>query len=615
MDLCLVTKGVSISALNTVIRRCIVDCQNEREFNGLLPSLKGLINGILRSCPSKTKKGDRKNVSEALIHSVTKANISMLESLKLGALTGSFFEGMDFGNLQDSIANSVAEFVTSAMSSALTKNMSQDVEDENDQMGLYAASEDDLNLENVGRIEAEITSLLAQIPTRGNGVVELMTRRDLQKIAAEKSSSVTKLLINVASGNKKSNGHVENTLSATAISNNGNTFRLSTEQGKEDLISSILGDTMSTIQDTRASYKSTVSQLLKLQSEHSSMHADIVTDLQSCETELERIEIRKEEIRKETEKLELENDRLLTRKADIDAELAKLVTSPSSNFGYLQDKQKNLSLVVRLDDAVKIVVRELEKFESRLTTLSLPVETETVAPLQYDLEAKRIETLLFIDGKIASYVIQMRNYFFAEADIIDFLRGRISAMQVDQKGLQHEVAECTALGMRANVSQMTQSLEEIEKNISDDGAVVAALSAEAEQMRDNLIQHAEHYVALGKELTRNDYSTLREIGVQLSRIGIDCSNFVLLMPQSVAFPPHNFKQQTQPQSIAEQISFDPPSTSVNKASSVLPQQPTAAPVVLPWPKLSWAMPKQAEKKVEIKSLRDIQNEEMSAKAL
>merc|ERR1740139_257462 len=229
MDLCLVTKGVSISALNTVIRRCIIDCQNEREFNGLLPS----------------------------------------------------FEGLDFGNLQDSIANSVAEFVTSAMSAALTKNMSQDVEDENDQMGLYAASEDDLNLENVGRIEAEITSLLAQIPTRGNGVVELMTRRDLQKIAAEKSSSVTKLLINVASGNKKSNGHVENTLSATAISNNGNTFRLSTEQGKEDLISSILGDTMSTIQDTRASYKSTVSQLLKLQSEHSSMHADIVTDLQS----------------------------------------------------------------------------------------------------------------------------------------------------------------------------------------------------------------------------------------------------------------------------------------------------------------------------------------------
>ena len=68
-------------------------------------------------------------MSEALIHSVTKANISMLESLKLGALTGSFFEGMDFGNLQDSIANSVAEFVTSAMSSALTKNMSQDVED------------------------------------------------------------------------------------------------------------------------------------------------------------------------------------------------------------------------------------------------------------------------------------------------------------------------------------------------------------------------------------------------------------------------------------------------------------------------------------------------------
>jgi len=419
----------------------------------------------------------------------------------------------------------------------------------------------------------------------------------------------------VACGKNKSNGHAENTPSAAAINDNGNTCRLSTEQGKEDLTSSILGDMMSTIQEGRASYKSTVSQLLKVQSEHSSMHADIVTDLQSCETELERIEIRKEELRKEIEKLEQESERLSRRKADLDTDLEKLITNPSSNFGYLKDKQKNMSMVVRVDDAVNIVVRELEKFESRLTTLSLPAGNERVAPLKYDPEAKKIETLLYIDGKIASFVIQMRNYFFAEADIIDFLRGRISAMQVDQKSLQHQVAECTALGMRANVSQMAQSLEEIEKNISDDRAVVAALSAEAEKMRDTLIQHTENYAALGKELTRNDYSTLREIGVQLSRIGIDCSNPILLMPQPVAFPPHNFEQQPQQQSIAEQISLNPHSMGVNKASSVLPQQPTAGPVDLPLPKLSWAMPKQATKKVEIKSLRDIQNEEMSAKAL
>eukprot|EP00586_Coscinodiscus_wailesii_P009575 CAMPEP_0172503552 /NCGR_PEP_ID=MMETSP1066-20121228/170362_1 /TAXON_ID=671091 /ORGANISM="Coscinodiscus wailesii, Strain CCMP2513" /LENGTH=874 /DNA_ID=CAMNT_0013279345 /DNA_START=92 /DNA_END=2716 /DNA_ORIENTATION=- len=627
LELCTIPANSSLPPLYTLIRRCILECPKDADYATLRSSLKGLIAGILAPLPNidvGSSNGDanavKKTINESLLKSV---------SLARGAITECHKSFSSDSHSKDSIANSIGEFVVSTISVALSTCVNSN---DSPTKAQPPQPVEEIGLASIKKIEDEITSILSQLPTRGNGVVELMTRRDCQKVAADKSFLLTKLLINAATTVTANGSH-------TSVDENNNTTaraRLSSDEGRQEMATCLLAEHMPIVQESRAAFEMTQRRLKDAESEQSALQASLTADLLACQKERVRVENRKDELRKQMEELDRESDNIMAKEFEISSKLDKLSSDSNEEVSSLASKREELMGAVRVDDIVNRVLDELHQFESGLTAMQTAVINAKAEAAGLASKEKSCEITKYVDyeTKISSFFVQMRSYFVAEADIIDFLRVRVSSLQVDMKGLQREVAECTALGMATNVSQMTQSLDEISRNITEDEAAIAALCDEAENMRDELIKKTKEYAALGRDIKASDRSILTEIGTLLTRIGVGCDNQVILLPPTIltsdtnstipnglpppAITPPDIQQSAQ-HNVLSQPSMSapsqPPYTGMPEAPIPQPAVVAAPPApAVKLPKLSWAIPnKAATKKVGVKSLLDIQKEEQAAK--
>jgi len=279
--------------------------------------------------------------------------------------------------------------------------------------------------------------------------------------------------------------------------------------------------------------------------------------------------------------------------------------------------------MVRVDDAVRKLVDKLGQFEIS-SSPSSPEPVQNGDPGFEEIPKDAMESNFDL------MMLQMKNYFQAEATAVNFLEKRVLSLQGEYKDLQRETAQFTALGLTTNVSKMNQSLEEISRNISDDQTVLSALRSESEKMQNILIDRIQDYVSVMKtSISSTHEAMLADLVKSMSIIGINST------PTSI-FSQHNggsgvgaLNLTSSPvvveTGVGARITPKQPVGATGGVTSIMPSQAAApasrvvqqksAPVEPPKPRLGWAVRNGTGpvKKKEVKSFLDIQKEEMSAK--
>merc|ERR1712071_284469 len=261
-------------------------------------------------------------------------------------------------------------------------------------------------------------------------------------------------------------------------------------------------------------------------------------------------------------------------------------------MGEVDNLKAELKKVARLAEVEEKVSGILDKFEHLENSLS-GHNRDVINTDNQNLPLDSSE----VEGKLQSFLILAKNYFITEADCVAFMNNRIVKTQNDVKDLQREIAECTALGMTTNVSKMQSLLVQNSGYIVEDEGVVSLLRRDAESMRDQVIERVTTYISVGNVLTPSLETVLISIGYILARIGIDSSHRL-------------FNTSLNGNSVPNKTNNIFPGVTQN----VLPTVSQETPLVVnesPPLKLSWAS--KSAPKSEVKSLVDIQKEELSRK--
>ena len=173
---------------------------------------------------------------------------------------------------------------------------------------------------------------------------------------------------------------------------------------------------------------------------------------------------------------------------------------------------------------------------------------------------------------------------------------------VFQQIQQREIAECTVLGMQTSVSKLSSSLESMSRDIAEDEGVISLLRGDAERIRDDVVKRVTEYTATGNPITAVQENVLGTIGVIMLRIGIASNDRLFHSNRSdiyISAKPPTY----QPQQVSSKSNGHAP----NSSESALAVESLDAPL-----KLKWASG--SASKSQVKSLVDIQKEELSRKA-
>lgn len=410
--------------------------------------------------------------------------------------------------------------------------------------------------------------------------MELMTRRDCTKTAAEKSSMVTKLVLpGQKSDFMKMGESIESSLN---------------EEGKIRLLSDLFDGQYHTFQRSRSAYVSLESRLDSVNASWAQERNQITTELDSCQAEITKIQLRKEELQKEMDLLNAEGNAIEQRQLQLKGRLESIYNSSSTpEIDNLKMELKRRAGLIEVEEKVTGIVDKLKSLEGYLAVGAVQAmnrnsEKSNFGPTQ-------------VQSKLEAFLILAKNYFISESECVTFMSNRVKSIQLDAKELQREIAECTALGMATNVSKMSSSLETLSRNIAEDEAVIGLLRADSETMRDDLVGRVTEYTVASNVLTPSHQTILNAIGFLLTRIGIS-SNFHLFntnrVQNSVQVKPALYqekKEDTSKTNILPPVQQEPPVV-----------EPMAPPI-----KLSWAA--RSAPKSTAKSLVDIQKEELSRK--
>lgn len=554
MELCSIDQKAQPPALYTIIRRSI-QCESDSEFRSVLTSFQVLTSGLFGAKLNTTFSA---SFTDTLTYARDATQMSKLHSL----------DGVDPLPFSNAIVNSVANQICKSFEMTLRNELTSSTTSESNGQRVDAM---------IQAMENEIDTLLSQQPSNSGGVVELMTRRDCRKLAAEKAGMITKLL---SQGNHSvKHGH--------CIKSELN------EDGKIRLLSDLFDGKYRAFQQSRSLFMELESRLSSANAAWSRERNEFTAELESCKSEMSKIDARKKELEKELEELNCKSKHISAQEARLKESLDMIYSSSSTpELDRLKLEHQKRAQLIKVEEQVAGVAHKLENLEDSMTSPSVKAIEKKLAldPIQ-------------VQVKLESYFILIKNYFATEADCVDFMTNRAVGLQLEAKELQREIAECTALGMATNVSKMTNSLDTFSRNVLEDQAVISALQREAESMRDELLANIAAFTSAGNVLTSSHGSILGSIGALLSRIRIDNSDplFACIsvvnsqIVGSLSFP-HTGDEITSPSHIPQPVTQPPP-----------PVAPIAKPTHT-IPKLSWAA---APKKAGVKSLRDIQKEEMT----
>jgi len=328
-------------------------------------------------------------------------------------------------------------------------------------------------IDKIRQLEKDIERLASTLV--GNGttkpqVVELMTKRDTYKTAAEKYSTVMDITI------------VSSLMGSDQMqpeTNNGPS--LDDEKLRHSLIASLMGDEFETVNSNRIKFESLKKQLAKANSSTFVQRDILTTERDACKEKRRCVSDRVQELKLEIQKLDQEDEMIKNRIAKIDGHIASLVRSQSSEICELENELRESSKVIKLEDTAKSLVARLHVFESSIVR---------AASSTYSKENS--STVFFSPDQVARkmgiFVVRMMNYFNSEAEMVNFLRDRVGILDAKISSLQFEIEEFASLEMITNVAQMSKTLNETRQNIIDDNALIFALQGEARKMRDDLMK-------------------------------------------------------------------------------------------------------------------------------
>mmetsp|Transcript_10408 Transcript_10408/g.13988 ORF Transcript_10408/g.13988 Transcript_10408/m.13988 type:complete len:549 (-) Transcript_10408:124-1770(-) len=545
-----------------------------------MPGLSNIVGSVLHSLSG---------LSSLAFSSVADALDTALKQARCAIASSKSVDGVD---LAENIATSTASFVLSAVCRYVEYGQN---------------TGPNSGIEKVRRLEEEIDALAASIASnlKPNGVLELMTKRDCHKLAAEKSSTVVDIAIFSLKATKVSEEKLENG-SGPASAPNGN---LASEEGKGELLTSLLGEEYDSIITSQSEFNALKMGLEDARSETATQRQTLMSDRDSYETERDSITTRMDELRKELEALEQENESLTEKIEDIDERIILLDDSCGDEVRELKTKLTEQAKLVKLENDSHDVVKKLGSFESSLFQLSTQSDDCVPKP---SLAGK-------VSNKMGIYLVRMRNYFKAESDIIEFICGRVRTLESGLKDLEREINECAVLDMTTNVNHMTHQLSTNRQNIEEDNAAIAALRGDAEKMRDNLMRQLEEYDSeSGEAFSALHMSVLNGIASAMTRIGLasdgGLAEYLLSHSAKIATTENGAGPDTTPVHTTDVVNGGNGFDRVENRELSNPSEPPPVPQkTVKLPKLSWAVKTISEKK-PIKSLLDIQKEELSAKS-
>mmetsp|Transcript_461 Transcript_461/g.1401 ORF Transcript_461/g.1401 Transcript_461/m.1401 type:complete len:850 (-) Transcript_461:280-2829(-) len=588
LEFCEVSK---CEALTTVLRRAVLEGIDS------MGSVMDMIGAILRA-------------SGATAAAVTPAAKSLGSTIVQARAVASSDVAASRG-VASTVASSVAESIVSSLRRAADK--------------LKAASQDGERA--IRRIEQEVDALASTLPAGGvgsaSGVVDLMTRRDTHKVAAEKYGTVASIVIlsaSTADGGGTDGGVIEMDDSAV-------------EEKKNAIVSSLLGSEYDTIVSNRAGHAALEAQLDAAQASSRTEREALKTERTSQEERRKDISARIDELRLEMAQLEGEEKELGVKIAEVETKLDDLDKDCGDAVRDMKVELKTKEEILMLDDNTCVVADKLQLFEGALSKACA-----TAAAAANEDGGKSSMTFEKMSSKIGIYFVRMRNYFKAEADCVEFMSTRAQALTNETKDLEREIAECQALGMVTNVAQMNLQLKQTRRNIDDDNAVVSALRSEAEKMRDEFMKQMNEYnvasassgVEANRAFSSLQLSVLTGIKDAMSRIGIEdggLHNYLDSFVGEVVAP--LVHENGNIQELLGTVGDDETNSAKGISGTVLPLQastmdniptavaPSAAKAVAPpplpakVPKLSWAVPTGLKKPAL--SLLEIQEQELSAK--
>jgi len=572
-EFCGVKDEASSSPFATILKRSIAYTGTDDEYyrSILLPYLHSLLSGVLVG-----------HVDTALV---------VDQLLNVIYLSRSSIKQLSVGSLPSSVGDNISMAVSRLISGLVHKNLVS-----NAAGGATSADSPQLDLRSVSN---EMVQMLSQVesqrPTIGCGVVELMTERDCRKCLAEKACDLSKLLLQSLLNEMNGSTSHQTTFSASQQ-------LLQCNEAKLTMFSSLLGEHSTTVNTGVRSYRDIETRIKNLQSDLTIKHAEVASESLRLHSDLQHITRRKNELLLELEQLERNEVRLQTR----EAELTKILTSAESGseVAFLQSQRDELVGMVRTDDSLRSLVDKMSEFEMVLFVKK--PENGDVGMQQQTSSFEDSVSAEDVESKMTLLMEQMQNYFHAEAAIIEFLQDRVNNMKAEHKELQLETVQFAAMGLTTNVNQMNQSLDEISRNITEDESVLSALRLEAAKMESSLCERIKDYVnaPTGSCVLSSVHRAALSNIIQSLRISdVDgVSKLSSFLPPSDINESRSVPIATPP--IIRQPAPQPPQ-----------QQPQAnAPVSLK-PMLNWAtMGRRAPaQKKEVKSLLDIQKEEMSAK--
>jgi len=432
--------GAKTRALATVIRRTIAETPDQTKFDdSVLPSILHLVGSIL--------------LNAGMSSAAASATRKTLESVMQRARKASFIKN----NREQIFAERISRYIASSISAAI-----QDLRSHGSDEGV------DLIL----RLEDEIESLASSLVTGEGGVIELITKRDSTKVAAEKSSTVV----------------------GVAMSTSFQGFEMPEETHeescveKEDILVNIIGKCeVEDMKMNKELYKKLEQKVSSVANSNLDERQHLQSNLATFHAERNLVAERMEELRIAMRQLEEDDAELCDRILETRSRLTSFETKNIEELGAITGELERSKNMVMFEEAVDSLADCLKIYEESLK------KAVTVSNIFENCE--NLDE--FVPNKLGVYLVHIKNYFLSESDCVDFLRYRVLSLEKEARGLKREIEECKALGMTATVSQMSDALSLNRQNISDDKCVIDGLTGEAQNMFTSLIGRLDQFLCDG----------------------------------------------------------------------------------------------------------------------
>eukprot|EP00559_Dactyliosolen_fragilissimus_P004101 CAMPEP_0184861892 /NCGR_PEP_ID=MMETSP0580-20130426/6473_1 /TAXON_ID=1118495 /ORGANISM="Dactyliosolen fragilissimus" /LENGTH=753 /DNA_ID=CAMNT_0027359551 /DNA_START=25 /DNA_END=2286 /DNA_ORIENTATION=- len=460
-DLCDISKT---RALSTVIIRSI----SSTGGLDLIQQILDLITSLLQES----------GFSPSQISPLTKSLSTLLDKTRLVSMQYSDFSK----NISSTVADGIVSITREALGDIYKSEESKD--------------------KKIQLIEEEVHKILSSRIPNGGGLVEIMAKRECNKVAAEKYSPILEII----------------TLSDLSVQKVGCTKDKYLNQN--EVLKSLLGSSYYDITSSKDQYEYLSKSLDKTKSSSLSQREVLNSKLMTYQAEHKSLCQKIENLQQVLDGLNIEEKKLKGKISDVTEECKVLDGLAPVETQEIEAEMNHLNNKVKLEKAFVDIIDNLNNYNDNIDNVAKR------SSLSLNGGNANNQALNSNSQKIEFYLNKMKNYFESEAKMVEFIENRAHSLEIKLPELQREVDAFTSLNMTTNASEMTKSIEKTRKNILDDYAVCDALRGEAKEMKNLMQQRLHDYLVntnqLGdKYISTSHYLVLRDIIDVLQKLGID----------------------------------------------------------------------------------------------